>query len=140
MCAAMKTFLTWAVLALTIVTSDYRIALAQSPTKAELKVGFVPGPYIDEFKVGVEPELKKKGYSVRYFEFSTGLEANTAVFRNDIDANVMQHTVFLNSYNDRQKTDLAGIVHVPTASNGAIFKKAPRRHQREARHDRRGAE
>jgi hypothetical protein len=34
--------------------------LAQQPAKAELKVGFVPGPYIDEFKAGVEPELKKK--------------------------------------------------------------------------------
>jgi D-methionine transport system substrate-binding protein len=98
-------------------------ALAQAPAKAELKVGFVPGPYIDEFKVGVEPELKKKGYAVRYFEFSTGLEANNAVFKGDIDADVMQHTVFLNSYNERQKTDLVGIVHVPTPPMGLYSKK-----------------
>jgi D-methionine transport system substrate-binding protein len=96
---------------------------AQQPAKAELKVGFVPGPYIDEFKAGVEPELKKKGYSVRYYEFSTGLEANNAVFKGDIDADVMQHTVFLNSYNDRQKTDLVGIVHVPTPPMGLYSKK-----------------
>ncbi len=69
------------------------------------------------------PILKKKGYTVRYFEFSTGLEANTAVFKNDIDANVMQHTVFLNSYNDRQKTDLVGIVQVPTPPMGLYSKK-----------------
>jgi D-methionine transport system substrate-binding protein len=98
-------------------------ALAQQPAKAELKVGFVPGPYIDEFKAGVEPELKKKGYSVRYYEFSTGLEANNAVFKGDIDADVMQHTVFLNSYNERQKTDLVGIVHVPTPPMGLYSKK-----------------
>jgi D-methionine transport system substrate-binding protein len=98
-------------------------ALAQQPAKAELKVGFVPGPYIDEFKAGVEPELRKKGYSVRYFEFSTGLEANNAVFKGDIDADVMQHTVFLNSYNERQKTDLVGIVHVPTPPMGLYSKK-----------------
>jgi D-methionine transport system substrate-binding protein len=98
-------------------------ALAQQPAKAELKVGFVPGPYIDEFKAGVEPELKKKGYSVRYFEFSTGLEANNAVFKGDIDADVMQHTVFLDSYNERQKTDLVGIVHVPTPPMGLYSKK-----------------
>jgi D-methionine transport system substrate-binding protein len=98
-------------------------AVAQSPSKAELTVGFVPGPYIDEFKAGVEPELKKKGYSVRYFEFSTGLEANNAVFRGDIDANVMQHTVFLDSYNERQKTDLVGIIHVPTPPMGLYSKK-----------------
>ena len=98
-------------------------SLAQQPGKAELKIGFVPGPYIDEFKVGVEPELKTKGYAVRYFEFSTGLEANNAVFKGDIDADVMQHTVFLNSYNERQKTDLVGIVHVPTPPMGLYSKK-----------------
>lgn len=100
-------------------------ALAQQPAKAELKVGFVPGPYIAEFKVGVEPELKKKGYSIRYVEFSTGLEANNAVFKSEIDANVMQHTIFLNSYNERQKTDLVGIVHVPTPPMGLYSKKHP---------------
>lgn len=89
----------------------------------ELKVGFVPGPYIDEFKVGVAPELEKKGYKIRYYEFSTGLEANSAVFKGDIDANVMQHTVFLDSYNERNKTDLVGIVQVPTPPMGLYSKK-----------------
>jgi D-methionine transport system substrate-binding protein len=98
-------------------------ALARGPAKAELKVGFVSGPYIDEFKAGIEPELKQKGYAIRHFEFSTGLEANNAVFKGDIDANVMQHTVFLNSYNERQKTDLFGIVHVPTPPMGLYSKK-----------------
>jgi len=96
---------------------------AQAAEKKELKVGFVPGPYIDEFKIGVAPELAKKGYQIRYVEFSTGLEANNAVFKNEIDANVMQHTVFLNSYNERQKTDLVGIVHVPTPPMGIYSKK-----------------
>jgi D-methionine transport system substrate-binding protein len=96
---------------------------AAEPSKPELKVGFVPGPYIDEFKVGVQPELEKKGYRIRYFEFSTGLEANNAVFKGEIDANVMQHTVFLNSYNERQNTDLVGIVHVPTPPMGLYSKK-----------------
>jgi D-methionine transport system substrate-binding protein len=47
-------------------------ALARGPAKAELKVGFVSGPYIDEFKAGIEPELKQKGYAIRYFEFRIG--------------------------------------------------------------------
>ena len=100
-------------------------SLAQQPAKPELRVGFVPGPYIDEFKIGVEPELKKKGYKIRYVEFSTGLEANNAVFKSEIDANVMQHTIFLDSYNERQKTDLVGIVHVPTPPMGLYSKKHP---------------
>jgi ABC-type metal ion transport system substrate-binding protein len=69
--------------------------------------------------------LLKKGYRVRYVEFSTGLEANNAVFKGEIDANVMQHTIFLNSYNERQKTDLVGIVHVPTPPMGLYSKKHP---------------
>ena len=100
-------------------------SLAQQPAKPELRVGFVPGPYIDEFKIGVEPELKQKGYKIRYIEFSTGLEANNAVFKSEIDANVMQHTVFLESYNERQKTDLLGIVHVPASPMGLYSKKHP---------------
>jgi D-methionine transport system substrate-binding protein len=101
------------------------IAQAQQPAKPELKVGFVPGPYIDEFKAGVAPELQRKGYRIRYVEFSTGLKANNAVFKSEIDANVMQHTIFLNSYNDRQQTDLVGIVHVPTPPMGLYSKKHP---------------
>ncbi len=45
------------------------------------------------------------------------------MFKGEIDANVMQHTVFLNSYNERQKTDLVGIVHVPTPPMGLYSKK-----------------
>jgi D-methionine transport system substrate-binding protein len=104
----------------TVANADSR---AQEAPKAELKIGFVPGPYIDEFKVGVAPELEKKGYRLRYVEFSAGLEANNAVFKGEIDADVMQHTVFLNSYNERQKTDLVGIVHVPTPPMGLYSKK-----------------
>ena len=96
---------------------------AAAPQPIELRLGFVPGPYIDEFKIGVQPELEKKGYKIKYYEFSTGLEANSAVFKGDIDANVMQHPVFLKSYNDRNKTDLIGIVQVPTPPMGLYSKK-----------------
>src|SRR5450830_1908237 len=111
-----------AILALTLFWACALPAMA-APQKPELSVGFVPGPYIDEFKIGVQPELEKKGYKIKYYEFSTGLEANSAVFKGDIDANVMQHSVFLKSYNDRNKTDLVGIVQVPTPPMGLYSKK-----------------
>jgi D-methionine transport system substrate-binding protein len=107
-----------------LLFSLFAIATAQAaPESRELKVGFVPGPYIDEFKLGVQPELEKKGYRIKLYEFSTGLEANSAVFKGDIDANVMQHTVFLNSYNERNKTDLVGVVQVPTPPMGLYSRK-----------------
>ena len=83
-----------------------------------LRVGFVPGPYADEFREGVEPQLKRKGYTVQYVNFSTGLEANQAVWHDEIAADVMQHSVYLKAYNDRNGTDLVGVVQVPTPPMG----------------------
>jgi D-methionine transport system substrate-binding protein len=89
----------------------------------ELRIGFVPGPYADEFKAGVEPQLRQKGYTIKYVEFSTGLEANQAVYRGEIAADVMQHEVYLKSYNDRNGTDLVAVVQVPTPPMGLYSKK-----------------
>jgi D-methionine transport system substrate-binding protein len=107
----------------------FALCLAVAPFGAraadlkELRIGFVPGPYADEFKAGVEPQLRQKGYSIKYVEFSTGLEANQAVYRGEIAADVMQHAVYLKSYNDRNGTDLVGVVQVPTPPMGLYSKK-----------------
>lgn len=97
--------------------SPHAAAAADNAARV-LRVGFVPGPYADEFREGVEPQLKRKGYTVQYVNFSTGLEANQAVWHGEIAANVMQHTVYLNAYNDRNGTDLVGVVQVPTPPMG----------------------
>ncbi|PTB19028.1 methionine-binding protein [Trinickia symbiotica] len=87
-------------------------------THQTLRIGFVPGPYADEFRQGIEPQLLRKGYKVQYVEFSTGLEANHAVYSGEITADVMQHSVYLKSYNDRNGTDLVPVVQVPTPPMG----------------------
>jgi len=97
--------------------------IARAADATELRIGFVPGPYADEFKVGVEPQLRQKGYAIKYVEFSTGLEANQAVYQGEIAADVMQHEVYLKSYNDRNGTDLVGVVQVPTPPMGLYSKK-----------------
>jgi D-methionine transport system substrate-binding protein len=86
-----------------------------------LRVGFVPGPYADEFREGVEPQLTRKGYTIQYVNFSTGLEANQAVWHGEIAADVMQHSVYLKAYNDRNGTDLVGVVQVPTPPMVALL-------------------
>ncbi|HXZ10124.1 MAG TPA: MetQ/NlpA family ABC transporter substrate-binding protein [Paraburkholderia sp.] len=91
---------------------------AAAKAQQTLRIGFVPGPYADEFRQGVEPQLVRKGYTVRYVEFSTGLEANHAVYSGEISADVMQHSVYLKSYNDRNGTDLVAVVQVPTPPMG----------------------
>ncbi len=109
--------------ALTALTSISAHAADSKNTAQELRVGFVPGPYADEFKAGVEPQLRKKGYAIKYVEFSTGLEANQAVYRGEIVADVMQHEVYLKSCNERNGTDLVGVVQVPTPPMGLYSKK-----------------
>ncbi|GHE56235.1 methionine-binding protein [Camelimonas fluminis] len=115
-----RTFVLALTLAMSAALASGLAATTQQadPPYKDLKLGFVPGPYEDTFRKGVAPILERQGYRVKYVSFSSGLEANNAVFTGDIDANIMQHSVFLEAYNQRQKTDLAGIVHVPTPPMG----------------------
>jgi len=84
----------------------------------DLRVGFMPGPYRDAFTHGIEPQLKKLGYSIKYVEFSQGVQPNDAVERGQIDANIFQHTLYLNATNKQQNFDLVPVVHVPTPPMG----------------------
>jgi D-methionine transport system substrate-binding protein len=90
---------------------------------ADLKVGFLPGPYRDAFAQGIAPQLEKKGYTIQYVEFSLGVQPNDAVERGLIDANIFQHTIYLEANNKSQKFDLVPIVHVPTPPMGLYSKR-----------------
>ncbi|MGJ7492239.1 MetQ/NlpA family ABC transporter substrate-binding protein [Variovorax sp. ZT4R33] len=85
---------------------------------ADLSVGFMPGPYRDAFAKGIEPLLKQQGYTIKYVEFSQGVQPNDAVERGQIDANIFQHTLYLEATNQRQGFNLVPVVHVPTPPMG----------------------
>ncbi|WP_084064790.1 MetQ/NlpA family ABC transporter substrate-binding protein [Paenibacillus stellifer] len=88
-----------------------------------LRISFNPGPYSDQFKKGVAPYLEKKGYEITYKEFTDGIQPNVAVANGEIDANVFQHSLYLESINKREKIDLVGVVQVPTPPMGLYSKK-----------------
>lgn len=90
---------------------------------AELRVGFLPGPYRDAFAQGIAPQLERKGYTIRYVEYSQGIQPNDALERGNLDANIFQHTLFLNATNRSQGFDLVPIVHVPTPPLGLYSKR-----------------
>jgi len=90
---------------------------------AELRIGFMPGPYRDAFAKGIAPALEKQGYQIKYVEFSQGVQPNDAVERGQIDANIFQHTIYLEANNKSQKFDLVPIVHVPTPPMGLYSKR-----------------
>ncbi|HDK7027545.1 TPA: methionine-binding protein, partial [Klebsiella pneumoniae subsp. pneumoniae] len=81
-------------------------------------VGFNPGPYKEQFEKGVAPYLLSKGYKIEYKDFSDGIQVNDAVARGDIEANIMQHPVYLKAINERLGIDNVGIVQVPTPPMG----------------------
>ncbi len=85
---------------------------------ADLAVGFMPGPYRDAFTAGIAPQLEKKGYKIRYVEFSQGVQPNDAVQHGHIDANIFQHSLYLEASNKRQGFDLVPVLHVPTPPMG----------------------
>src|SRR5690625_29877 len=76
--------------------------------KKELNIGFNPGPYIDQFKLGIEPQLLEKGYEINYVDFTDGIQPNLSVANDEIDANVFQHTIYLESINKEENINLIG--------------------------------
>ena len=102
----------------TLAASLLLTGLASVAHAADLSIGFMPGPYRDAFTKGIEPLLKKQGYRIKYVEFSQGVQPNDAVERGQIDANIFQHSLYLNATNKQQGFDLVPVIHVPTPPMG----------------------
>lgn len=105
---------------LALLSTSSFLANAQDKT---IRVGFNPGPYKEQFEKGVAPFLIKKGYQIEYKDFSDGIQINDAVARGNIEANIMQHPVYLKSVNERLGIENTGIVQVPTPPMGLYSEK-----------------
>lgn len=106
----------------TLLASSFVFSSAHADDK-KIRVGFNPGPYKEQFKKGIEPYLNKHGYTVEYKDFTDGVQVNDAVSRGNIEANIMQHPVYLQSVNERLGIDNIGIVQVPTPPMGLYSEK-----------------
>lgn len=87
------------------------------PTLILSASALTPGRIKNNLK-GVAPYLLSKGYKIEYKDFSDGIQVNDAVARGDIEANIMQHPVYLKAINERLGIDNVGIVQVPTPPMG----------------------
>jgi D-methionine transport system substrate-binding protein len=88
--------------------------------KTDITVGFNPGPYLEMFQDGIQPLLEDEGYTVRTQDFTDGIVVNVAVAQGEIDANIMQHPVFMEFVNAQEGIDNAALVQIPTP-NMALF-------------------
>ena len=84
----------------------------------EIKLGATAGPYSDMLKKAIIPGLEEKGYKVELVEFSDYIQPNKALDNGDIQANLFQHSIYLENFAKENKMDLTGLIIVPTAPMG----------------------
>ncbi|MER1957355.1 MAG: MetQ/NlpA family ABC transporter substrate-binding protein [Solibacillus sp.] len=84
----------------------------------DIKLGATAGPYSDMLKKAIIPQLEEKGYTVELTEFSDYVQPNVALDNGDIDANLFQHTIYLENFEEQNDMDLEALIIVPTAPMG----------------------
>ncbi|MDE8755461.1 MetQ/NlpA family ABC transporter substrate-binding protein [Pectobacterium polaris] len=111
-----------AVLGITLLAAGMQLALASSDPQT-ITFGVAPGPYGDMVNLAIKPELVKKGYKVVVREFSDYVQPNLALANGSIDANLFQHTLYLEKFAADKGLKISPLIIVPTASMGFYSKK-----------------
>ncbi|WP_460799149.1 MetQ/NlpA family ABC transporter substrate-binding protein [Microbacterium sp. GXF0217] len=83
-----------------------------------ITIGFNPGPYLEMFQEGIQPILEADGYTIESSDFTDGVIVNVAVSDGEIDANIMQHTVYMDAINAQEGLTNTALVQVPTPPMG----------------------
>lgn len=79
-----------------------------SEDKKTIIVGATPVPAGEILEVA-RPILEKKGYKLEVKEFTDYVTPNVALDEKDLDANLYQHTPFLEKFNKEKGTDLVPV-------------------------------
>ncbi|MBD3109764.1 hypothetical protein IEO70_15600 [Bacillus sp. AGMB 02131] len=98
--------------------SDNESSSDTSSDSKEIKIGATSGPYSDMVSKAIKPGLEELGYEVEVVEFSDYIQPNKALDGGDIDANLFQHTIYLENFEKENKMDLTALITVPTAPMG----------------------
>ncbi|GIM30133.1 metal ABC transporter substrate-binding protein [Clostridium polyendosporum] len=112
--------------ALVLTLSLGVVACGSNTKKVDEKnivIGVCPGPYGDMVKQSIAPILEKKGYKVSTKEFSDYVQPNKALANKEIDANLFQHTIYLQKFSKDNNLNLSPVISVPTAGMGIFSNK-----------------
>lgn len=107
-----------ATLSLGVVGCDSKGGESLETDTKNITIGVCPGPYGDMVKECISPYLEKKGYEVQVKEFSDYIQPDKALNNKEIDANLMQHTVYLEKFSADNNLDISAVISVPTAGMG----------------------
>lgn len=89
-------------------------------TRKDIRIGISPGPYGDMITQAIAPYLEKNGYTVSVVQFSDYVQPDLALNNGEIEANLMQHTVYLNQFSKDNNLSLSPVIVVPTAGAGVF--------------------
>ncbi|MCL2895398.1 MetQ/NlpA family ABC transporter substrate-binding protein [Brenneria tiliae] len=106
-----------ATLCIALLAAGIQQASADSDPQT-IVFGVAPGPYGDMVNQAIKPELTKKGYKVVVREFSDYVQPNLALANGSIDANLFQHTLYLEKFAADKNLKITKLITVPTASMG----------------------
>lgn len=96
---------------------------AGSEDNKEVTIGATSGPYSDMVTKAIKPGLEEKGYSVVVKEFSDYIQPNNALAQGDLDANLFQHKIYMETFAKQHNMDLSEVIVVPTAPMGIYSEK-----------------
>ncbi|SFF55402.1 D-methionine transport system substrate-binding protein [Halobacillus alkaliphilus] len=96
---------------------------ADASGKDTIRFGATSGPYSDMVTKAIAPLLEEKGYKVTNKEFTDYVQPNKALANGDIDANLFQHKIFLDSFKEEHELELSEVIIVPTAPMGLYSNK-----------------
>lgn len=100
--------------ALTLTLSG--VSHAQS--KKELTIGATAGSNSEVLRLGISPQLERKGYKVKIVEFNDYVQPNLALANGALDLNYFQHIIYLKKFAADQKLDIVDVVQGPIAPLG----------------------
>ncbi|MEK3890305.1 MetQ/NlpA family ABC transporter substrate-binding protein [Bacillus sp. FSL K6-3431] len=80
-----------------------------------ITIGATAGPFTDMVTKAIQPGLEEKGYKVKVVEFSDYIQPNNALSTGEIDANVFQNLVYMETFAEQNKLELSEVITVPTS-------------------------
>lgn len=86
--------------------------------KKEIVFGTTVSDFGDMVKEHIQPELEKKGYTVKLVEFTDYVRPNLALAEGELDINVFQHKPYLDDFKKEHNLDITEVFQVPTAPLG----------------------
>lgn len=107
----------------TTSTTDEGEGNATTEESKNIKLGATAGPYSDMLTKAIIPQLEEKGYTVELIEFQDYIQPNIALNNGDIDANLFQHTIYLETFEKQNNMELEPLIIVPTAPMGFFSEK-----------------